>query len=134
MEKSENKTKSFRDLIVWQKAHALVMNIFQQVKAFPEDQQQMVGDYLCESAMAIATNIVGGYKKKDRDEKLLYLSAAQDALEECRYYIILATDLSLLDTFNAEDLENAIGEASFLLNSYVKSIQRRKEDDERVEI
>jgi len=94
----------------------------------------MVGDYLCESAMAIATNIVGGYKKKDRDEKLLYLSAAQDALEECRYYIILATDLSLLDTFNAEDLENAIGEASFLLNSYVKSIQRRKEDDERVEI
>ncbi|HRC95101.1 MAG TPA: four helix bundle protein, partial [Tenuifilaceae bacterium] len=130
----ENKTKSFRDLIVWQKAHALVLNIFQQVKTFPEDQQQMVGDYLCESAMAIATNIVGGYKKKDRDEKLLYLSAAQDALEECRYYIILATDLSLLDTFNAEDLENAIGEASFLLNSYVKSIQRRKEDDERVEI
>lgn len=134
MEKSENKTKSFRDLIVWQKAHALVLNIFQQVKTFPEDQQQMVGDYLCESAMAIATNIVGGYKKKDRDEKLLYLSAAQDALEECRYYIILATDLTLLDTFNAEDLENAIGEASFLLNSYVKSIQRRKEDDERVEI
>lgn len=134
MEKSENKTKSFRDLIVWQKAHALVLNIFQQVKTFPEDQQQMVGDYLCESAMAIATNIVGGYKKKDRDEKLLYLSAAQDALEECRYYIILATDLSLLDTFNSEDLENAIGEASFLLNSYVKSIQRRKEDDERVEI
>ena len=134
MEKSENKTKSFRDLIVWQKAHALVLNIFQQVKTFPEDQHQMVGDYLCESAMAIATDIVGGYKKKDRDEKLLYLSAAQDALEECRYYIILATDLSLLDTFNAEDLENAIGEASFLLNSYVKSIQRRKEDDERVEI
>ena len=134
MEKSENKTKSFRDLIVWQKAHALVLNIFQQVKTFPEDQQQMVGDYLCESAMAIATNIVGGYKKKDRDEKLLYLSAAQDALEECRYYIILATDLSLLDTFNAEELENAIGEASFLLNSYVKSIQRRKEDDERAEI
>ena len=134
MEKSENKTKSFRDLIVWQKAHALVLNIFQQVKTFPEDQQQMVGDYLCESAMAIATNIVGGYKKKDRDEKLLYLSAAQDALEECRYYIILATDLSLLDTFNAEELENAIGEASFLLNSYVKSIQRRKEADERVEI
>ncbi|HNT42429.1 MAG TPA: four helix bundle protein [Tenuifilaceae bacterium] len=134
MEKSENKTKSFRDLIVWQKAHALVLNIFQQVKTFPEDQQQMVGDYLCESAMAIATNIVGGYKKKDRDEKLLYLSAAQDALEECRYYIILATDLSLLDTFNAEELENAIGEASFLLNSYVKSIQRRKEDEERAEI
>jgi four helix bundle protein len=134
MEKSENKTKSFRDLIVWQKAHALVLNIFQQVKTFPEDQQQMVGDYLCESAMAIATNIVGGYKKKDRDEKLLYLSAAQDALEECRYYIILATDLSLLDTFNAEELENAIGEASFLLNSYVKSIQRIKEDEERDEI
>ena len=133
MERTESKTKSFRDLVVWQKAHAFVLNIHQQVSHIPGDNKSTVGDMLCESATAIATNIVGGYRKKDRDEKLMFLSTAQDALEECRYYIILANDLGLFDQYQADDLENAIGEVSYLLNSYAKSIQRRKEEDSRNE-
>jgi four helix bundle protein len=133
MERTESKTKSFKDLVVWQKAHAFVLNVYQQVKHIPDDSQSFVGDMLCESATAIATNIVGGYRKKDRDEKLMFLSTAQDALEECRYYIILANDLGLFDSYQADDLENAIGEVSYLLNSYAKSIQRRKEEDSRNE-
>ncbi len=133
MEKSDNKTKSFKDLVVWQKAHAFVLNIYQQVKIFPEDHQAIVGDMLCESATAIATNIVGGYKKKDREEKLLFLTTAQEALEECRYYITLATDLNLFDTFQAEELENSLNEVSYLLNSYARSIKRRRDDEAKEE-
>ena len=133
MERTEGKTKSFKDLVVWQKAHAFVLNVYQQVKHFPDDSQSFVGDMLCESATAIATNIVGGYRKKDRDEKLMFLSTAQDALEESRYYIILSSDLGLMDTYQADELENAIGEVSYLLNSYAKSIQRRKDEENRIE-
>ncbi|MGE0076819.1 MAG: four helix bundle protein [Bacteroidales bacterium] len=133
MERSESKTKSFKDLVVWQKAHAFVLNIYQMVRNFPDDSQSFVGDMLCESVTAIATNIVGGYRKKDRDEKLMFLSTAQDALEECRYYIILSADLGMIDSYQTEELENLIGEVSYLLNSYVKSIQRRKEEDNRGE-
>jgi len=129
MERSENKTKSFRDLVVWQKAHAFVVNIFQHAKTFSDGPETLVGELLCESATAISTNIVGGYKKKDRDEKLLFLYTAQEALEECRYYIVLGADINLLDTFTADELENSLGEVSYLLNSYVKSIQRRKEEE-----
>lgn len=133
MERTEGKTKSFKDLVVWQKAHAFVLNIYQHAKHFPDDSQAFVGDMLCESATAIATNIVGGYRKKDRDEKLMFLATAQDALEETRYYIILSTDLGFMDSYQADELENAIGEVSYLLNSYAKSIQRRKEEENRAE-
>ncbi|HBI80502.1 MAG TPA: four helix bundle protein [Bacteroidales bacterium] len=128
MEKSDNKTKSFKDLVVWQKAHAFVLSIYQQVKIFPDDYQANVGDMLCESATAIATNIVGGYKKKEREEKLFFLTTAQEALEDCRYYITLATDLQLLDSFQADELENNLNEVSYLLNSYARSIKRRKDE------
>lgn len=131
MERSESKTKSFKDLVVWQKAHAFVLGVYQQVKQFPDDDQAFVGDMLCESVTAIATNIVGGYRKKDRDEKLMFLATAQDALEESRYYIILASDLGFMDSYQADELENSLGEVSYLLNSYAKSIQRRKEEDNR---
>jgi four helix bundle protein len=133
MDKSDNKTKSFKDLVVWQKAHAFVLSIYQQVKIFPDDYQAIVGDMLCESATAIATNIVEGYKKKDREDKLLFLTTAQEALEECRYYITLATDLHLLDSFQADELENNLNEVSYLLNSYARSIIRRKEGDNKKE-
>ncbi len=134
MEKSENKTKSFKDLVVWQKAHSFVLNVYQQVKIFPdENQASLVGDMLCESATAIATNIVGGYKKKEREEKLLFLTTAQEALEECRYFITLAADLSLLDSFQAEEMEGNLNEVSYLLNSYVKSIRRRQQEDDSKE-
>lgn len=133
MDKSDNKTKSFKDLVVWQKAHAFVLSIYQQVKIFPDDYQAIVGDMLCESATAIATNIVGGYKKKDREDKLLFLTTAQEALEECRYYITLATDLHLLDSLQADELENNLNEVSYLLNSYARSIKRRKEGDYKKE-
>lgn len=133
MERTDGKTKSFKDLVVWQKAHAFVLNVFQQVSHFPEENQSFVGNILCESATAIATNIVGGYRKKDRDEKLMFLATAQDALEECRYYIILSSDLGLMDSYQADELENAIGEVSYLLNSYAKSIQKRKEEENRNE-
>lgn len=134
MERTEqNRTKSFRDLVVWQKAHAFVLNIYQQVQDTANNGQPLVGDMLCESAIAVATNIVGGYRKKDRDEKLLFLSTAQDALEECRYYIILAGDLGQLDAYQVNMLEDAIGEVSYLLNSYTKSIQRKRDEDMRTE-
>lgn len=133
MDKSDNKTKSFKDLVVWQKAHAFVLSIYQQVKIFPDDYQAIVGDMLCESATAVATNIVGGYKKKDREDKLLFLTTAQEALEECRYYITLATDLHLLDSFQADELDNNLNEVSYLLNSYARSIKRRKAGENKKE-
>lgn len=124
------KTKSFKDLVVWQKSHSFTLAVFEQVKNLPLTHSTIVGDMLRESAAAISTNIVGGYRKKERDEKLIYLATAQDALEECRYYIILAADLLLLDPYSAEELQANLNEVSYLLNSYVKSIARRRDDDD----
>lgn len=131
MDKVEiNKTKSYKDLVVWQKAHSFTITAFEQAKNFPQTHSAMVADMLRKSATAITVNIVCGYKKKDRDEKLMFLTTAQDALEESRYYIILATDLFLLDPFASEEMQTSLNEVSYLLNSYAKSIIRRKEENE----
>lgn len=131
MDKVELKpNKTYKDLVVWQKAHAFTLSAFEQTKNFPQTHSPLVADMLRESATAITVNIVCGYRKKDRDEKLTCLVHAQDALEKCRYYIILSSDLFLLDSYLSEELLTSLSEVSYLLNSYAKSIIRRKEESE----
>lgn len=130
MDKNEqNKTKSFKDLVVWQKAHQLTLNVFEHAQNLPLDHSQLPIDLLRNSSVQVTANIVSGYKKKDLSQKFSFLTLAQTALEECRYYVILATDLSLLDPMAGDELNDNINEVSYLLNSYAKSIVKRMEDE-----
>lgn len=71
------------------------------------------------AAVSIAANIAEGFKKKGKQDKLRFYDIAHGSLEECRYYIILATDLSY---FDGTKLSNEIEEVSKLLNAYSKAI------------
>lgn len=57
-----------------------------------------------------------------RADKLRFLNMAQGSLEECRYYIILATDLKYITAEEAKSLQALIEKASWYLNSYCKGI------------
>ena len=71
------------------------------------------------------------YRKKNRNEKLHYLTTALDALEECRYYTVLGLDLGLLHIETADMLQNAINEVGYLLSSYNKSIAKHHAEMQR---
>jgi four helix bundle protein len=71
------------------------------------------------SSVSIAANIVEGYKKKGKLDKLRFFNIAQGSLEETRYYLILAKDLKYHDT---KELLNSIEEISKMLNSYCNKI------------
>ena len=121
--------KTYRDLVVWQKAHAMTLKIFDITEQFPA--QHLVREMMRESSASTAANIVVSYRKKNRDEKLHYLTTALDALEECRYYTILGLDLGLLHSDTADMLQSAINEVGYLLSSYNKSIAKHHAELQR---
>jgi four helix bundle protein len=52
------KVRSFRDLIVWQKAHKLILEIIKDVELFPNTQAaKIVIDQLLRSCGSISANI-----------------------------------------------------------------------------
>ena len=112
------KSKTFQDLIVWQKAHAFVLMVYKTTANFPKQEMYGLTSQFRRAAVSIAANIAEGYKKKDYRNKLNYLNIAHSSLEECRYYTILAIDLGyLLDKYVTEQIE----EVSRLLTAYAKS-------------
>ena len=50
--------KTFRDLIVWQKAHEMDLRVIELVSAFPRGQPfWVIGDQLLHSSTSISANI-----------------------------------------------------------------------------
>lgn len=87
------KTNTFEDLLVWQKAHEFVLLVYQLTETFPKHEIYGLTSQFRRAAVSVAANIAEGYKKKDFKSKLNFLNVAHSFLEECRYYIILSKDL-----------------------------------------
>lgn len=83
----------FEDLVVWQKAHQFVLKAYRLSKGFPRAEVFGLTSQFRRAAVSLAANIAEGFKKRGKADKLRFFNIAQDSLEECRYYLILARDL-----------------------------------------
>ncbi len=115
--------KSFKDLLVWQKAHLFVLETYKIIATFPEKERFALTDQFRRAAISIAANIVEGYKKIGKADKLRFMNIAQASLEECRYYLILSYDLGYITEESRCLLETNIEDTSRLLNAYSKKIK-----------
>ena len=108
-------SKSFRDVIVWQRAHAFVLAAYRVTESFPKTEIYGLTSQFRRAAVSIPANIAEGFKKRGKPDKLRYYNIAQGSLEECQYYLILAHDLRYADT---QSLSDQLNEVARLLESY----------------
>lgn len=108
-------TKIFTELIVWQKAHQFVLNVYSYTKGFPKQEMYGLTSQFRRAAVSIAANIAEGYKKSGRADKARFMNIAQGSLEECQYYLILAKDLGYGET---KTIVYSLDEVSRLLHAY----------------
>jgi four helix bundle protein len=71
---------SFRDLIVYQKAFGLAMEIFEISKTFPKEEKYSLTDQIRRSSRSVATNIAEGWAKKMYQKH--FVSKLSDSLGE----------------------------------------------------
>jgi four helix bundle protein len=115
--------KSFRDLIVWQKAHAFVLLVYSTTQNFPKEEIYGLTSQFRRAAISVTANIAEGFAKRSKPDKIRILNIAQGSLEECRYFVILSHDLKY---HGNKGLGLLSEEVSRILNSYIKSIQESK--------
>ena len=111
--------KSFEDLMVWQKAHQVVLHVYEFSAIFPKTELYGLTSQLRRAAVSVAANIAEGFRRQRRPDKARMLNIAQGSLEECRYYLILVKDLGYGQTV---ELNSLLEEVSKLLTSYRSAI------------
>jgi len=111
--------RSFRDLLVWRKAHEFVLAVYAFTAAFPRQETYGLALQMRRAAVSIPANIAEGFRRRSKAEKARYMNIAEGSLEECRYYLILAQDLGYGDTTK---LATALEEVSRLLSAYAAAL------------
>ena len=122
-------SRSFQDLLTWQRAHEFVILVYQVTKSFPAEERFGLCSQFQRAAVSIPANIAEGYKRLGKQEKLRFLNISQGSLEECRYYAILSSDLSYIQPPIYQQLMIKLEETSKLLNAYIKGINNTNYTD-----
>ena len=119
----QGKIKSFEDLGVWQKAHALVLSVYQTAKGFPKDERFGLTSQLKRSAVSVPANIAEGFTRRSLKDKIHFYNIAQASLQETKYYLILARDLKFLDKY--DDLWASADEVGKMVHALIVSLDNK---------
>jgi four helix bundle protein len=111
--------RSFRDLLVWRKAHEFVLAVYAFTAGLPRQETYSLALQMRRAAVSIPANIAEGFRRRGKIEKARFMNIAEGSLEESRYYLILAQDLGYGDTAK---LASAAEEVSRLLGAYTAAI------------
>jgi four helix bundle protein len=111
--------KTFRDLVVWQRAHHFTLSVYQLSAGFPKHELFGLTSQLRRAAVSVAANIPEGFKRRGLGDKARFLNIAQASLEECRYYLILTQDLGYGEPDSSMAL---LEETSRCLEGYLQRI------------
>lgn len=122
MENQRETAKSFQELLVWQKAHQLVLAVYRLTDAFPKHELFALTSQLRRAAVSVPANVAEGFRRRGLKDKIRFFNIAEGSLEEVQYYFILAKDLGYADTHLMTEQAN---EVSRLLDSYSRTMRAR---------
>ncbi len=132
MPPGDRKVKTFRDLVVWQKALDLAEAVYVVSRRFPKEEIYGITSQMRQAAVSIASNIAEGHGQHSRREFFHFLGIARGSLAELQTHVILAARLGMLDDDNRLNLETRLAEVGRLLNGLRKAIRRPPDAPTRI--
>jgi four helix bundle protein len=88
--------KDYRDLKVWERAHAVTLEIYRVTMRFPREELYGLTSQMRRCSASIGANIAEGCGKRSNAEFQRFLQIASGSASELDYHILLARDLRLL--------------------------------------
>ena len=113
--------KVFKDLIAWQKAHELVLDVYKITKKFPDIERYGLENQLRRASVSITSNIAEGFGRNSRKEKLQFYSISRGSLFEVLDQLTIAKDLGYFESQEFIVLEEKINVCSRLVSGIIKS-------------
>lgn len=124
-----NEIKTFRDLIVWQRAMALAKDVYKATSLMPDSERFGLTSQMRRAAVSIPSHIAEGYARQSRVEYIRFLKVARGSLAELRTQILLARELNFLQ--HSSDLGPLLDETERLLAGLIRSLRELPEPTRR---
>lgn len=114
--------QAFSDIKVWQKAHALTLQLYRDTTSFPTDERFGLTSQVRRAAASIGGNIAEGCVKGSDVEFARFLRIALGSASELQYHLLLARDLGFLDPVRHESLNGGVEEVKRMLTAFIRTL------------
>jgi|SRR5208282_3078410 len=116
--------KNYEELLVWQKAHAMTLVIYDKTRGFPREELYRLTSQMRRSSASIGANIAEGSGRRSDGEICRFLRIARGSASELEYHLLLAHDLGFLSDVDFRELYRMADEQQRMLTALIQRLQR----------
>jgi four helix bundle protein len=115
--------QDFRNLKVWEKAHALTIEVYRATRNFPSDERFGLTSQLRRSCSSVPANLAEGCARAGDTEFARFVNIALGSASETDYHLLLSRDLEYLDSAKYDELFDQVSEVKRMLNSFERTLR-----------
>jgi four helix bundle protein len=123
---SEGSIRSFRDLIVWQRAKQLARASETLCDRLPQRVRPWLGDQILRASFSITGNIAEGRGRLSKAENCKHLLIARGSLNELESHVEQASDLGYLTVDSTKLVRDLATEVGRMLNAQIRKLSGRR--------
>ena len=112
-----NTTRSYKDLVVWQKGIQLTKLVYGFTRSFPADERFGVIAQMHRAAVSVPSNIAEGQARHTTGEFIQFISHAEGSVAELDTQLIVCVELTYTRAEDADALFELISELRHMLNA-----------------
>lgn len=116
--------KTHRDLLVWQKAMQLVVQIYEATRGFPSDEKFGLVSQMRRAAVSIPSNISEGHGRQGEREFSKFLWIANGSLMELETQLLISERLQFIDSETSNNLQQELQQVGRMLTGLRTSLNR----------
>ena len=114
--------KTYKDLLVWQKAIHFVTQVYKLVKGFPQEELYGLTSQIKRSAVSIPSNIAEGYGRKSTKDYIRFLQIAMGSIFEIQTQLEISKNLEFMSESSFSKLYENSREIERMLSSMINKI------------
>jgi four helix bundle protein len=114
----------YRDLLVWQKAMDLCVDVHNVTLVFPKQELFGLSAQLNRSVVSVPSNIAEGHGRRTTPDFIHFLSISRGSLNEVETQLTLAMRYNYLSENDHDELLDHCGEVGRMLNGLMAALER----------
>lgn len=115
----------YRDLIAWQKAMDLCVEVHNATLLFPKQEMFGLSAQLNRAVVSIPSNIAEGHGRRTTADFIHFLTISRGSLNEVETQLTLAMRYRYLAEKDHDDFLERCGEVGRILNGLIDALERR---------
>lgn len=119
--------QDFRNLVVWQKAHTLTLEVFAVSASFARPPYYSLQNQMVRAAISVPSNLAEGAGRTGDREFRRFVRIALGSASELEYHLVLARDLGLIPAATHDRLSEGTAEIKRMLTGLIARLSKKPE-------